>query len=316
MEKRKLKGTDLEVSRVCMGTMTFGGQADEAASLAMYDYCLEQGVNFFDTANVYTGGRSEDILGRIMKGRREEIVLASKVGMQEDGLTKAAINREIETSLQRLQTDYVDIYYMHKPDYDTPIEESLETMGELVQAGKVRYIALSNFSSWQVCRILWLAETQGYPEARITQPMYNLMARGVEPEYMPMCAELGVSTVVYNPLAGGMLTGKHKGGTPTSGTRFDLMENYQDRYWHEANFAAIQELDKIAAEAGRSLISLAFGWLFHHTGTDCAILGASRMEQLQENLKLVEDGPLTDETVEACDKVWERLRGISAQYNR
>jgi len=316
MEKRKLKGTDLEVSRVCMGTMTFGGQADGAASLAMYDYCLEQGVNFFDTANVYAGGRSEDILGRIMKGRREEIVLASKVGMQEDGLTKGAITREIETSLQRLQTDYVDIYYMHKPDYDTPIEDSLETMGELVKAGKVRYIALSNFSSWQVCRILWLAETRGFPEARITQPMYNLMARGVEPEYMPMCAELGVSTVVYNPLAGGMLTGKHKGGTPTSGTRFDLMANYQDRYWHEANFAAIQNLNEIAEKAGRSLISLAFGWLFHHTGTDCAILGASRIEQLQENLKLVEDGPLTDEIVEACDKVWERLRGISAQYNR
>lgn len=319
MERRKLNGTDLEVSRICMGTMTFGGQADESAAGAMVDCCLERGIDFFDTANVYTQGRSEEILGRLLKGRRDRVVLASKVGLQTrggSGLARAAIVEWIEKSLRRLQTDYLDIYYMHAPDYQTPIEESLEAMAQLVRQGKVRYVGASNYASWQICRMLWLADRSDLPAVRIAQPMYNLLARGVEPEFLPMCREFGVSTVVYNPLAGGMLTGKHKGGEPETNTRFELMANYQDRYWHDTNFAAVQELAEIAGKANRSLIGLALGWLLHHTGTDCLILGASRLEQLRENLELIEAGRLDEETVAACDRVWARLRGVSAQYNR
>lgn len=322
MEKRRLNGTELEVSRICMGTMTFGGQADESAAAAMVDCCLEQGINFFDAANVYTGGQSEEITGRILKGRRDQVVLASKVGLQagggtnESGLSRAAITREIESSLQRLQTDYLDIYYMHAPDYETPIEESMEAMGRLVQEGKVRYVGLSNFASWQVCQILWLAEKQNLPTVRIAQPMYNLIARGIEQEFLPMCRELGLSTVVYNPLAGGLLTGKHRSEKPESGTRFDLMANYHERYWHRMNFEAVEELGKIAADAGRSVISLAFNWLLQHSASDCLLMGASRLEQLQENLRLVTEGALPEDAVDACDRVWEGLKGVSAQYNR
>ena len=319
MERRKLNGTDLEVSRICMGTMTFGGQADENAAAAMVDCCLEHGIDFFDTANVYTQGRSEEITGRIFKGRRDQIVLASKVGLQSDAappLSRAAIVKWIEESLNRLQTDYLDIYYMHAPDYQTPVEESLEAMAQLVRQGKVRYVGASNFASWQICRLLWLAEKSDLPTVRITQPMYNLLTRGIEQEFLPMCRELGMSTVVYNPLAGGLLTGKHKGGDPQANTRFELMANYQDRYWHDMNFAAVEELAGVADRGGRSLIGLAFAWLLHHTTADCLILGSSRLEQLQENLPLIEAGPLDEEAVAACDRAWTRLRGVSAQYNR
>ena len=322
METRTLPRTGLNVSRVCLGTMTFGGQTDEATAGRMVDACLDAGINFFDTANVYTGGNSETILGRILKGRRDRVVLASKVagktGPEADqmGLSRAAILRAIDESLKRLQTDYLDLYYLHWPDYAVPIEESLETCGQLVRAGKVRHLALSNYASWQVARILWLAETKGYPTVGVTQPMYNLIARGIEHEFLPMCREFKIATVVYNPLAGGMLTGKQTIEAPLPGTRFDKNQMYLDRYWNQANFEAVRELGAIARGAGRSLVSLALNWTLHHTAADAIILGASRLEQLQENLRAVNEGALSAEVVAACDRVWGKLRGPSPKYNR
>ena len=318
MDRITLKGTDLEVSRLCMGTMTFGGQADEAASARMVDACLEAGINFFDTANAYTGGQSEEILGRIREGRREQVVLASKVGMQKhddparNGLTPTAIEAELEQSLTRLQTDYLDLYYMLAHG----LEVSLEAMGKLVEAGKVRYVAASNFASWQVCRMHWLAEQQGIPKVTVTQPMYNLLARDIDSEFLPMCAELGVSTIVYNPLAGGLLTGKHRRAAPEAGGRFDKMANYRDRYWHDANFDAVEELAAACATAGRSVVSTAFGWLLHHSAADGLIVGASRLAQLQENIAAAAEGPLSDDLLSACERAWDRVRGVVAQYNR
>lgn len=322
MERITLKGTDLEVSRLCMGTMTFGGQADEPASAAMVDACLEAGVNFLDTANVYTGGRSEEFLGRILKGRRDQVVLATKVrGQQSEdpsllGLSRTAITQAVEDSLRRLQTDYLDLYYMHAPDYNTPLEESLQAMGELVRAGKVRYVAASNFASWQVCRMQWLAEREGIPSVTVTQPMYNLIARAIEAEYLPMCGEFGIATVVYNPLAGGLLTGKHQRQAPEAGGRFDANKNYRERYWYDTNFDAVEELGVACAAAGRSLVSTALGWILHHTAVDCLIMGASRLEQLQENLQAADEGPLSEDLVAACERAWDRVRGVSAGYNR
>jgi 1-deoxyxylulose-5-phosphate synthase len=196
------------------------------------------------------------------------------------------------------------------------LEETLDAMEQLVRQGKVRYPASSNYSGWQVCRMLWLAEKNGYKPARITQPMYNLLARGIEQEYLPMAKELGVSTVVYNPLAGGLLTGKHDRERPLPGTRFDKNQMYLDRYWHPAYFDAVERLKEIASGAGRSMVSLSLNWLLHHTQTDCAILGASRLEQLEANLKAAEEGPLTEDVVSACDEVWGRLRGVTPKYNR
>lgn len=322
MQTRSLRHTDLSVSRACFGTMTFGSQVDEPAAMRIVGRCIDQGINFFDTANVYNNGVSETIAGKALKGRRDKVVLASKVrgktgdGADQCGLSRAAIERGIEESLRRLGTDYLDLYYLHQPDYAVPVEESLEAMDRLVKQGKVRYPASSNYSGWQVCQMQWIAQRNHYKAATITQPMYNLLARGIEQEYLPMCKEFGVSTVVYNPLAGGLLTGKQKRGAPIEGTRFDGNQMYLSRYWHEEDFGAVEELLQIAATAGRSPVSLALNWLLHHTPIDCVILGASKLEQLEENLKAMEDGPLTADTVAACDRVWAKIRGVSPQYNR
>jgi aryl-alcohol dehydrogenase-like predicted oxidoreductase len=320
--KIKLKYTDLEVSRLCFGTMTFGKPLDQAGATQMVNRCIEAGINFFDTANMYQAGVAETMLGNAMKSKRDHLVIASKVffkmGEEPDqqGLSRKAIMRALEESLKRLGTDYLDIYYMHAPDHSVPIDESLEAMETLVKQGKVRYLASSNYASWQVVQMLWIAKERGWNAPYISQPMYNLVARGIEQEYLPMCKEFGISTIVYNPLAGGLLTGKHKQTSVTPGTRFDNNKLYQDRYWHEQYFNAVEQLRKIAQSAGRSLISLALNWLLHHTGSDCVILGASRMEQLDENLATVNDGPLSDDVVQVCDEVWKRLRGPLPVYNR
>src|SRR4030095_3267489 len=211
MDNVKLKGTDLTVSRLCFGTMTFGGQVDAAGSQAMVDRCLEAGINFFDTANVYTQGASETILGQVLKGRRKQVVLASKVGMTgpevpaERRLSKESMRQGIEDSLRRLQTDYLDLYYLHRPDYSVPIEETLETMDEFVKQGKVRYPACSNYASWQITRMAWLADKAGYRPVRLGPQNHTHPGGGLGTEYISMAQEFGVSTVVYNPLAGGLL---------------------------------------------------------------------------------------------------------------
>jgi aryl-alcohol dehydrogenase-like predicted oxidoreductase len=320
-----------------LGTMTFGAQVDEPAAAAMMGVCLDRGVNFLDTANVYAGGRSEEILGRVLAGRRDRVVLASKVGIKvgdgpaDSGLSRAAIEKAVEDSLRRLRTDHLDLYYLHQPDPATPLEESLEAMGRLVRAGKVRHVGASNYAAWQVCRLNGLADQGGGPPVRVVQPMYNLLARGIEPELLPMAQTLGVGVVAYNPLAGGLLTGKHRaeaplaGGlltgkhqaaAPLAGTRFELMPAYRDRYWHPANFAAVGELARAAAAAGRSLAGLALAWVLYHTPVDGVIVGASRPEQLRENLDALDRGPLPAEAVASCDRVWKELRGPSPQYNR
>jgi aryl-alcohol dehydrogenase-like predicted oxidoreductase len=302
--------------------MTFGSQTDGATAARMIGRCLDAGVNFFDTANVYNRGQSEILLGEALKGRRQQVVLASKVrgkmgdGPDRSGLSRAAILRAVDDSLRRLGTDYLDIYYLHQPDYDVPLEESLQALDELVRQGKVRYPASSNYSGWQVARMLWIAEQRGYLPAVITQPMYNLLARGIEQEYLPMAKEFGVSSVVYNPLAGGLLTGKQPREAPLAGTRFDKNQLYLGRYWHSACFDAVGELQQVAQRAGRSMVSLALNWLLHHTAADCLILGASRIEQLEDNLQAMNDGPLAGETVAACDAVWAKLRGVTPKYNR
>ena len=192
MDYRELKHTDLRVSRLCFGTMTFGRQADQAAASAMVDCCIDAGINFFDTANAYERGKSEIMLGNALQGRRDKLIVASKVqhkmgeGADEGGLSKAAIFRAIEDSLRRLRMDYLDIYYLHQPDYAVPIEETLDAMDTLVRQGKIRYVAVSNYASWQVCQMHCIAERKKIHVPRIAQMMYNLIARGIEQEFVPM----------------------------------------------------------------------------------------------------------------------------------
>ncbi|MGO8787400.1 MAG: aldo/keto reductase [Terriglobia bacterium] len=323
MEFRTLPKTGLKVSRLSFGTMTFGSQTDEATAHRIVDCCLDAGINFLDTANVYNRGAAETLVGKTLKGRRDKVILASKVrgkmgdAPDEEGLSRAAMHKAIDASLMRLGTDYLDVYYLHQPDYATPIEETLDAMEELVRAGKVRFPAVSNYAAWQVAEILWICEKRGYQPYFVSQPMYNPIARGIEDEYLPFCRRFGVAVVPYNPLAGGLLTGKHsRQGGPTPGTRFDGNKMYQDRYWLDDDFAAVEELRSIAAEAGKNLVELALQWLLSQPLVDSIILGASRLEQLQENLKAAEGGRLDSTVLERCDAVWKRLRGITPKYNR
>jgi 1-deoxyxylulose-5-phosphate synthase len=322
MEMRTLHNTAPAVSRACLGCMTFGSQTDEAGASAMVDCAMAAGINFFDTADVYNAGCSESILGKALGSRRSDVIVASKVGGLAAGavangrLTLKSITKALEASLRRLQTDYLDIYYLHVPDDSVPLEETLEAMEQLVRQGKVRYPAASNYASWQICRMQWLAEKNGYVPVRVTQAMFSLLARGVEQEYLPMCRQLGVAAIAYNPLAGGLLTGKHPPQGPLPGTRFERNRGYAGRYWNAANLEAVQQFARIAEAAGRSLVGLALNWLLHHTPVACVVLGASRLEQLRENLKAVAEGALPADVVAACDQVCVQLRGTMPQYNR
>lgn len=322
MEYRKLSHTNLDVSRVSFGTMTFGSQTDEAAARRMIDRCLDAGVSFFDTANVYNTGRAEIILGKALTGRRDRVILATKVGGKmgdgaaESGLSSAAIYKAIEESLRRLGTDHVDVYYLHLPDYKAPIEETLVAIEGLVAAGKVRYLGVSNYAAWQVAEMQCIADHR-LASPHISQPMYNLLARAIEEEYVPFTKRFGVSMITYNPLAGGLLSGKYGAERkPIAGGRFDQNRLYQDRYWHDDYFAAIVELERIAREAGRSLVELSLQWLLTQPHVDSIILGASRIEQLDEDLQACEGPPLDEPILVQCDEVWKRLRGITPKYNR
>jgi aryl-alcohol dehydrogenase-like predicted oxidoreductase len=322
MEYRTLKRTDLKVSRLCFGTMTFGKPADQATATQMIDRCIGEGINFIDTANVYQTGLAESMLGEAIRGKRDKLILATKVrgkmgdGPDESGLSKRAILKAIDDSLKRLKTDYVDLYYLHQPDYAVPVEETLGAMEELVRQGKIRYPATSNYAGWQVGQLLWTAEKHKYAPAFVSQPMYNLLARGIEQEYLAMAKQYGASIIAYNPLAGGMLTGKHSQAAIPPGTRFDKNLMYQERYWHPENFAAVEKLKKAADQIGRSLISVALNWLLCHTPTDCIILGASRVEQLEQNLAACKEGPLPLDMLQVCDEVWADLRNPVPVYNR
>jgi aryl-alcohol dehydrogenase-like predicted oxidoreductase len=262
------------------------------------------------------------MLGEALKGRRSSVIVATKVrgkmgdAPEQSGLSRAAIFLAVEESLRRLQTDYIDLYYFHQPDYSTPIEESLEAMQALVQQGKVRYPATSNYASWQVAQMLGLAEEHGCRPVSVAQQMYNLLARGIEQEFLPMAKQMGVSVVAYNPLAAGLLTGKHTRESIAPGTRFDKNKMYQDRYWHPQDFDAVDRLKQVAAAEHRSLVSVALNWMLHHTAIDSVILGASRLEQLDQNLAVAEEGPLSQAAIEQCDDIWRDLRGPTPQYNR
>jgi aryl-alcohol dehydrogenase-like predicted oxidoreductase len=303
--------------------LTFGLQADEAEALRIVDRCLDAGINFIDTANVYNKGVAEAMLAKALAGRRQKVVLATKVGLKagdgpdESGLSRTAIHKALEASLRRLQTDYVDLYYLHLPDYTVPIEETLAAMDEVVRAGKVRFPAVSNFAAWQICEIHWIAQKNGFKPPYISQPMYNVLTRTIEDEHLAFCKRFNVALVTYNPLAGGLLTGKQsKQRGPIPGTRFDGNQIYLNRYWHDDYFAAVEELLDVGRAAGKTPVELAFQWLLAQPQVDSIILGASRLEQLEENLKACQGGALDESVLARCDEVWKRLRGITPKYNR
>jgi len=323
MEYINLPSTGLKVSRLSLGTMTFGGQTNERDSLAILDYAFEQGVNFWDTANVYTGGNSETITGKALKGRRERVILATKVfnpmsdDMNDWGLSRRAILSAVDKSLKRLDTDYIDLYYLHSPDYQTDIHETLHTMDGLVRAGKIRYIGISNYAAWQAADILGICEKEGFIKPIYSQNIFNLLTRAVQTEMLPFLRAHNMGMAVYNPIAAGMLTGKHKRGTPDSGTRFALNSNYFNRYWAEENFQAVETLAGIAQKQGLSLLSMSMKWCLAQPGVHTIISGVSKLSQLEQNLQAIEGAALTKETLDACDAVWAGFTvGSRFPYNR
>lgn len=322
MQYHNLTGTSLKISLLCLGTMMFGGQTDEADSLKIMDYAYEHGINFFDTANVYNQGESEGIVGKGLKGRRDEIILATKVRGQmgenpnDAGLSRRNILSAVDASLKRLDTDYIDIYYMHAPDYETALEESLEAMSTLVRAGKVRYIGVSNFAAWQIADMLSICDKRNYISPIITQNVYNPITRGIETELVPFLQAHNLGMAIYNPIAGGLLTGKHKPGIPAENTRFSNNKMYYNRYWSEENFVAVEKLTAVAAGHGLSILELAMKWCAAQKSVTSIITGVSRPAQLEQNIMAVDCEPLDATTLAQCDEIWRSLAGTRFGYNR
>jgi 1-deoxyxylulose-5-phosphate synthase len=311
MRHLRLGRTGLSVSRLCLGTMTFGLQCDEPTAIGILDRAAAGGVTFLDTSDVYpmggsleTVGRTEEILGRWLAARRHDFVIATKcfgatsARPWDRGNSRKHILDAIESSLRRLRTDYVDLYQLHHPDPHTPLEESLRALDDIVRTGKARYIGCSNFHAYQVARALGKSETHGLASFASVQPRYNLLFRQIERELLPLCQEEGIGVIPYNPLAGGFLSGKHRAETgPTTGTRFSLgnaAKTYQERYWHEREFATVAALSPLAAAAGMSLVQMAVRWVLAHQAVTAPIIGASRPDQLDEVLAAVDKGIPTD----------------------
>lgn len=318
MRYKKLGRTGLKVSEICLGTMTYGNRVNQAEAIKITEKAMAAGVNFFDTADfTYNEGRSEEFLGKALRGKRHSAVLATKVaqstgpGVNDEGLSRKHIMQGVEESLRRLGTDYIDIYYAHMPDPATPVEETLRAMDDLVHQGKVRYIACSNFHAWQLCKALWVSEVHDLARFDCIQPPYNLLTRDIEPELLPLCASEGIGVCVYNPLAGGLLTGKHDPEKPPSrGTRFTLEgsgEVYCKRYWLTSNFEAVSKVKQIAQNHGCSLPQFALAWILGNKTITSAICGITSLAQLEENLRAIEI-ELSEEELTACDEVWCRLR--------
>jgi aryl-alcohol dehydrogenase (NADP+) len=324
MQLRTLGGSGLLVSPICLGTMTFGLQCDEPTSNAILDRAADLGITFIDTADVYplggdlkTAGRTEEIVGRWLKGKREQYVVATKcfapMGTRpwDMGNSRRHIMDAIDASLRRLGTDFVDLYQLHFDDPGTPLDETLQAMDDLVRVGKVRYVGCSNCLAYRLARAIGRSETLGLARFDSVQPRYNLLFREFERELLPLCVDEGIGVIPYNPIAGGMLSGKHdRSKAPEEGTRFTLgnaAQTYQDRYWHENVFDTVDQLVKIADRAGMPLPTLAVAWTLQHPAITSPIVGASRPDQLDATVAAV-DTPLDADLVETLNEVTAAYR--------
>lgn len=325
MQKRRMGRHGLEVPALCLGTMTFGLQVDEQSSRAILDEAFDHDLTFLDSSDAYplggtrdTIGDTEAILGRWMKdkGNREHMLIATKCfaptrgGPNNRGLSRQHIMESIDDSLRRLGTDYVDLYQSHGFDPLTPIEETLRAFEDLVTAGKVRYIGCSNYPAWRLGEALRAADKLGVAGYISVQPRYNLLYRDIEVELLPLCVDQGVGVIVYNPLAGGFLSGKYAHGQdPEPGTRFTLgtaAERYQARYWHEAQFSAVATLKAVVEGKGLEMVSVVVAWVLAQTGITSALIGASRPDQLAANVAAL-DVSFDDELTAACEAAWWSL---------
>jgi aryl-alcohol dehydrogenase-like predicted oxidoreductase len=296
--------TGLKVSRLALGTMTFGLQVDEAMAGRIMDKAADAGINFLDTADVYplggnteTAGRTEEIVGRWLAGKRSRYIVATKangaMGPDEwdQGTSRKHLLDAIDASLKRLKTDYVDLYQLHQDDSTTPIDETLEALDIIVKSGRARYIGVSNHASWRLATALGRADLRHLTRYVSLQPRYSLLFREIERELLPLAEYEGLAVIPYNPLAGGLLTGKHAAGSAPPQGRFTLgtaAKRYQERYWNERSFDSVAQIGKLADEAGVKLATLAVAWVMANPVITAPLLGASRPEQLDDTIAAVD----------------------------
>jgi len=355
MEYRNVGRTGLKVSAFCLGTMTFGKQIDEQQSRRIIERAIDSGVTFIDAADIYANGLTEQILGKAIKGKRDALVIASKagharrwgarygeqtlggprdlarpqpfppaavgdhVGPNDSGLSRKHLLQAVEGILRRLEIDYLDIFYAHMPDYDTPLDETLRAMDDLVRQGKVRYLGCSNYRAFQIGKALWVSDRHNLARWDIVQPPFNLLTRDIEYELLPLCREEGVGLAVFSPLAAGLLSGKYEPGkAPAADQRFGLGARgfkYNEKYWTDSDLAAVTRLKQIAADHGKSLAHFALAWVLNKPGITAVVCGTTSVEQLEQNLGAV-GIRLSPEELDACDEVWTTLHPPRLFYGR
>ncbi len=309
MEYKLLGRTGVRVSELCFGTMSFGDIADQAESEKMYHRCREMGVNFFDCANVYAGGRSEEILGKFIASERDQVVITSKVYFPTgDHVNARGANRRhmmlaVEESLRRLSTDWIDVYFIHHFDENTPLEQTLRALDDLVRAGKIHYPAVSNFAAWQIMKALGISAKEGLARFEVIQPMYNLVKRQAEVEILPLALSEGLGVIPYSPLGGGLLTGKYGPDKKPEKGRIVTNDMYSVRYGEDWMFKAAVEFSKLAEDLGVPPAALAVSWVAKHPAVTAPILGARNLGQLEESLAGVD--------VEMTDDLYERISAIA-----
>lgn len=289
---RNLGSAGVKVSPVCLGTMMFGGQTDAAESTQIMHKALDQGINFFDTADIYNAGQSEVVVGQAIADRRGKVVLATKgrgpmgEGPNDSGASRLHLTQALDASLKRLKTDYVDIYYQHTPDYTTPIEETLRALDDMVRSGKVRYIACSNFRTWRLMEALWTSDKLNLHRFACIQPLYNIVNRDIEVELLPACREYGIGVVSYSPLARGILSGKYKAGEAfPAGSRASRNDKrMREAELRDASFLVAEEIRGHCAKKGVAMSQFALAWCLANTTITAVIIGPRTMEQFDDNV--------------------------------
>ncbi|MDE3095654.1 MAG: aldo/keto reductase [Chloroflexota bacterium] len=323
MDYRPLGRTGVKVSQLCLGCMMFGGKTAPDDAYAIIDRAIDAGINFIDTANVYSLGRSEETTGEALKrnGKRHSIVLATKVhgtmgeGPLESGNNRRHIIEQCEASLRRLQTDYIDLYQIHRPQPDTPIDETLRALDDLVRAGKVRYIGSSTFAAWQLVESLWVAKELGLNRFVCEQPPYNLLDRRIERELLPMARTYGFAIIPWSPLGGGLLTGKYKRGEePPEGARFaDTSNPLYRRRLNDRIYDVVEALGEMAAAKGVTMSQLALAWCMQQPGVTSPIIGPRTMEQFEDNMGALAV-EITEDERKQIDRFARRGQSVAPFY--
>lgn len=321
-ETTSLRGVRTPVSRLVLGTMSFGDTADQAAYNEIFETALAAGINHIDTANGYAGGTTEGILAPLVKRNRDSLVLATKAGMPHPDagahapLSSAGLRASVEGSLRRLDVDTVDVFYLHQPDRATPIAETMDTIAALRAEGKIGALGVSNYAAWQALEVVHEAQRLGIDGPVLGQNVYNLVARRMEDEWFEFAAAYDITTVCYNPLAGGLLVNRPSDEGPSRFTGSVLAEMYRKRYWTPEVLDAISRLADVAEEAGMSLVELSLRWMISVPGPGALLLGGDKAEQLKANLATLARGPLPDDLVAAATATTDPIKGAMPAYNR